>query len=60
MAVWQERAELLFKTEGLEKLSKSNVFVVADALSCFKMSNWSVFLHELFLYGKSLQLFAFK
>ena len=28
MAVWQERAELLFKTEGLEKLRKANVLVV--------------------------------
>ncbi|MEN9336831.1 MAG: hypothetical protein RLZZ500_1818 [Bacteroidota bacterium] len=28
MAVWQERAELLFKTEGLEKLRNSNVLVV--------------------------------
>lgn len=28
MAVWQERAELLFKTEGLEKLKNSNVLVV--------------------------------
>ena len=28
MAIWQERAELLFKPEGLEKLRKSNVLVV--------------------------------
>ena len=28
MAKWQERAELLFKTEGLEKLRNSNVLVV--------------------------------
>jgi tRNA threonylcarbamoyladenosine dehydratase len=28
MAVWQERAELLFKKEGLEKLKKSNVLIV--------------------------------
>lgn len=28
MAVWQERAELLFKKEGLENLKKSNVLVV--------------------------------
>ena len=28
MAVWQERAELLFKTEGLEKLKNSNVLIV--------------------------------
>lgn len=28
MAVWQERAELLFKTKGLEKLRKANVLVV--------------------------------
>ncbi|MCZ8168425.1 tRNA threonylcarbamoyladenosine dehydratase [Flavobacterium sp.] len=28
MAVWQERAELLFKTEGLEKLRQANVLVV--------------------------------
>ncbi|WP_264509590.1 tRNA threonylcarbamoyladenosine dehydratase [Flavobacterium sp. N1719] len=28
MAVWQERAELLFKTEGLEKLRNANVLVV--------------------------------
>ncbi|GAA4769010.1 MULTISPECIES: tRNA threonylcarbamoyladenosine dehydratase [Flavobacterium] len=28
MAVWQERAELLFKTEGLEKLKNANVLVV--------------------------------
>jgi len=28
MAVWQERAELLFKSEGLEKLRKANVLVV--------------------------------
>ncbi|MCL9808601.1 tRNA threonylcarbamoyladenosine dehydratase [Flavobacterium luminosum] len=28
MAVWQERAELLFKKEGLEKLKNSNVLIV--------------------------------
>lgn len=28
MAVWQERAELLFKAEGLEKLKNANVMVV--------------------------------
>lgn len=28
MAIWQERAELLFKTEGLEKLKNSKVMVV--------------------------------
>ncbi|MES2811879.1 MAG: tRNA threonylcarbamoyladenosine dehydratase [Bacteroidota bacterium] len=28
MAVWQERAELLFKPEGLEKLKKANVLIV--------------------------------
>lgn len=28
MAIWQERAALLFKEEGLEKLRKSNVLVV--------------------------------
>ena len=28
MAVWQERAELLFKEEGLEKLKNSNVLIV--------------------------------
>jgi tRNA A37 threonylcarbamoyladenosine dehydratase len=28
MAKWQERAELLFKKEGLEKLRNSNVLVV--------------------------------
>lgn len=28
MAVWQERAELLFKKEGLEKLKKANVLIV--------------------------------
>nr|WP_317632540.1 tRNA threonylcarbamoyladenosine dehydratase [uncultured Flavobacterium sp.] len=28
MAVWQERAELLFKTEGIETLKNSNVLVV--------------------------------
>jgi tRNA threonylcarbamoyladenosine dehydratase len=28
MAVWQERAELLFKSEGLEKLKNSNVLIV--------------------------------
>ena len=28
MAVWQERAELLFKKEGLENLKNSNVLVV--------------------------------
>jgi tRNA A37 threonylcarbamoyladenosine dehydratase len=28
MAIWQERAELLFKTEGLEKLRNSKVMVV--------------------------------
>jgi len=28
MAVWQERAELLFKPEGLEKLKNSNVLIV--------------------------------
>jgi len=28
MAECQERAELLFKTEGLEKLRKANVLVV--------------------------------
>lgn len=28
MAVWQERAELLFKTEGLQKLKNANVLIV--------------------------------
>ena len=28
MAQWQERAALLFKNEGLEKLKKANVLVV--------------------------------
>lgn len=28
MAAWTERAELLFKKEGLEKLSKSNILIV--------------------------------
>src|SRR6476620_2896460 len=28
MAIWQERAELLFKPEGLEKLKKANVLIV--------------------------------
>ena len=28
MAIWQERAELLFKQEGIESLKKSNVLVV--------------------------------
>lgn len=28
MAVWQERAELLFKTEGIETLKKANILVV--------------------------------
>lgn len=28
MAIWQERAELLFKSEGLEKLKKSKVLIV--------------------------------
>ena len=28
MAVWQERAELLFKTEGIDTLKNSNVLVV--------------------------------
>ena len=28
MAVWQERAELLFKTEGIEILKKANVLIV--------------------------------
>ena len=28
MAVWQERAELLFKEEGLEILKNSNILVV--------------------------------
>ena len=28
MAKWQERAELLFKEEGLDRLKKANVLVV--------------------------------
>ena len=28
MAVWQERAELLFKPEGIEVLKKANVLIV--------------------------------
>src|SRR5690606_13605663 len=28
MAIWQERAELLFKSEGIEKLKNANILVV--------------------------------
>ena len=28
MAIWQERAELLFKTEGIERLKNANILIV--------------------------------